>query len=108
MKTENMTFSEALEAMKQGHKVNRKEWYNNAVTKDDYLCVIGNLLMNSDRRPFSALKSEIILATDWQIYTEPKPEPQFEIGELVMVRDSDDENWTPEYFSRKNRYGVAL
>lgn len=26
MKTENMTFSEALEAMKQGYKVRREDW----------------------------------------------------------------------------------
>lgn len=101
MKTDNMTFSEALEAMKQGYKVRRKEWDNNAVAKDDYLCIIGNMLMNSDRQFFSVLKSEIILATDWEIYTEPKPEPQFEIGELVMMRNNDNETWMPEYFARK-------
>lgn len=32
------------------------------------------------------VKNGIIIATDFEIYTEPKPEPQFEIGELVMMR----------------------
>jgi len=100
MKTENMTFGEALKAMEQGHKVRRKEWYNNAETKDDYLCIIGNTLKNIDGQPFSYLKSEIILATDWEICTESKPWSQFEIGELVMMRDSVRDIWLPKFFSR--------
>lgn len=35
------------------------------------------------------------------IYEYSKTEPQFEIGELVMMRDNDDESWAPEYFARK-------
>lgn len=38
------------------------------------------------------------------IYTEPKSEPQFEIGELVMMRDSDEHLWEPKHFANKMSY----
>lgn len=100
MKTENMTFSEALEAMKRGYKVRRKDWedglYRTMISHPSCTEIINHY--------GSKITSELmsnILATDWEIYNEPKPEPQFEIGELVMMRDNDDEDWIPEYFARK-------
>lgn len=36
------------------------------------------------------------------IHEEPNPEPQFEIGELVMMRLTNHDSWTPEYFSHKS------
>lgn len=88
MKTENMTFSEALEAMKQGYKVRREDW-------EDGLYRV--MAFNS----FTIIENsngENIIA-DWGIYNEPKPEPQFEIGELVMMRDRIDSKWFPEHFA---------
>lgn len=97
MKTENMTFSEAIEAMKQGYKVRRKDW-------EDGLYRV--MALNSSKRIENSdgenMISECvfnILATDWEIYTEPKPELQFEIGELVMMRDDIGSKWFPEHFA---------
>lgn len=97
MKTENMTFSEAIEAMKQGYKVRRKDW-------EDGLYRV--MALNSSKRIENSdgenMISECvvnILATDWEIYNEPKPEPQFEIGELVMMRDEISSKWFPEHFA---------
>lgn len=108
MKTENMTFSEALEAMKQGCKVRRKEWDNNEVAKDDYLYIDGGAFCDSKGDRFYSLKDFVILATDWEIYTEPKPEPQFEVGELVMMRDCNDDNWKPRHFAKIDIDGYYL
>lgn len=85
MKTENMTFSEALEAMKQGYKVRREDWEDGL-----YRVMAFNsftIIENSNGENIIAEYVSNILATDWGIYNEPKPEPQFEIGELVMMRD---------------------
>lgn len=38
-------------------------------------------------------------------YEEPKHEPQFEIGELVMMRDEDSHLWMPKHFSHKEKDG---
>lgn len=89
-----MTFSEALEAMKQGYKVQRVSWpagyiylkKNEAVIDD-----CGNV--------FEDINVGNILATDWEIYNKPKPEPNFEIGELVMMRDEIGSKWFPEHFA---------
>lgn len=80
-----MTFSEALEAMKQGYKVRREDWEDGL-----YRVMAFNsftIIENSNGENIIAEYVSNILATDWEIYNEPKPEPQFEIGELVMMRD---------------------
>lgn len=95
MKTENMTFSEALEAMKQGYKVRRKEW-----GKHLFWYIENKTLKGAHGEDIELSNTFILFATDWKIYTEPKPEPQFEIGELVMMRFKGC-NWLPKHFSRK-------
>lgn len=35
-----------------------------------------------------------------KIINYTKPQSQFEIGELVMMRDFDDEIWEPEHFAK--------
>lgn len=83
-----MTFSEALEAMKQGYKVRREDWEDGL-----YRVMAFNsftIIENSNGENIIAEYVSNILATDWGIYNEPKPEPQFEIGELVMMRDRID------------------
>ena len=75
MKTENMTFSEALEAMKQGYKVRREDWEDGL-----YRVMAFNsftIIENSNGENIIAEYVSNILATDWGIYNEPKPEPQF-------------------------------
>lgn len=98
MKTENMTFSEALEAMKQGYKVRKKDWIDGT-----YISMIIHpsctKIINHYGSEVVSLPMLTILATDWEIYNEPKPEPQFEIGELVMMRDRIDSKWFPEHFA---------
>lgn len=97
MKTENMTFSEALEAMKQGYKVRREDWEDGL-----YRVMAFNsftIIENSNGENIIAEYVSNTLATDWEIYNEPKPEPQFEIGELVMMRDRIDSKWFPEHFA---------
>ena len=97
MKTENMTFSEALEAMKQGYKVRREDWEDGL-----YRVMAFNsftIIENSNGENIIAEYVSNILATDWGTYNEPKPEPQFEIGELVMMRDRIDSKWFPEHFA---------
>lgn len=97
MKTENMTFSEALEAMKQGYKVRREDWEDGL-----YRVMAFNsftIIENSNGENIIAEYVSNILATGWEIYNEPKPEPQFEIGELVMMRDRIDSKWFPEHFA---------
>ncbi len=104
MKTENMTFSEALEAMKQGYKVRRKCWID-----ESYKAMISHPscteIVNCDGSKVTSEPISNILATDWGIYNEQKPEPQFEIGELVMMRNSADDEWIPFHFARKNESG---
>lgn len=90
-----MTFSEALEAMKQGHKVRQKKWSGNV-----YIGIVKNHFEKENGVVFT-ISSSHIFATDWEIYNEPDPEPQFEIGELVMMRDSDAFVWEAKHFSRK-------
>lgn len=97
MKTENMTFSEALEAMKQGYKVRRKDWEDGL-----YRAMVFHpypKIENSNGENIIAEYLSNILATDWEIYNEPKPESQFEIGELVMMRDEISSKWFPEHFA---------
>lgn len=48
---------------------------------------------------FDGVSIDYIFATDWEIYNEPKPEPKFEIWELVMMRDRIDLKWFPEHFA---------
>lgn len=94
MKTENMTFSEALEAMKQGYKVKRASWtagYIYLKNKD--------IVYDDCDNKFDGVSIDYIFATDWEIYNEPKPEPKFEIWELVMMRDRIDSKWFPEHFA---------
>lgn len=94
-----MTFSEALEAMKQGYKVRRKEWYEKLNNLNDYIISKDEYFVNSNNNILATIKSDSILATDWEIYNEPKPEPQFEIGEIVMMRNSDTDMWKPKHFA---------
>lgn len=92
-----MTFSEALEAMKQGYKVRREDWEDGL-----YRVMAFNsftIIENSNGENIIAEYVSNILSTDWEIYNEPKPEPQFEIGELVMMRDRIDSKWFPEHFA---------
>ena len=96
MKTENMTFSEALEAMKRGYKVRNTEFFGT----DFYWFIKNDMVFDSDGYEIHRVHIGYINAP-WEIYNEPKPKPQFEIGELVMMRDNDDEDWIPEYFARK-------
>lgn len=96
-----MTFSEALEAMKQGYKVRREDWEDGL-----YRVMAFNsftIIENSNGENIIAEYVSNILATDWEIYNEPKPEPQFEIGELVMMRDNNANIWRPEYFAREGK-----
>lgn len=93
MKTENMTFSEALEAMKQGYKVKRASWSVGYIYLKNT-----NIVIDDCDNGFESVSIDYIFATDWEIYNEPKPEPQFEIGELVMMRNEDDEFWQPAHF----------
>lgn len=94
MKTENMTFSEALEAMKQGYKVKRASWSVGYIYLKNT-----NIVIDDCDNGFESVSIDYIFATDWEIYNEPKPEPQFEIGELVMMRDSDTDMWQPKHFA---------
>lgn len=99
MKTENMTFSEALEAMKQGYKVRREDWEDGL-----YRVMAFNsftIIENSNGENIIAEYVSNILATDWGIYNEPKPEPQFEIGELVIMRNENMGIWRPKHFAIK-------
>ena len=90
MKTENMTFSEALEAMKQGYKVRREDGLYRVMAFNSF-----TIIENSNGENIIAEYVSNILATDWGIYNEPK----FEIGELVMMRDRIDLKWFPEHFA---------
>lgn len=88
-----MTFSEALEAMKQGYKVKRKVW------GEGLYIFMKEEIFNEKYETCKTFCSKMIIATDWEIYNEPKPEPQFEIGELVMMRDNDTDMWQPKHFA---------
>lgn len=95
MKTENMTFSEALEAMKQGCKVKNSKWSENYY----YYCLNNGCIVDKDKDEIGCIDTDDILSDKWGIYAEHKPEPQFEIGELVMMRDDIDSKWFPEHFA---------
>lgn len=97
MKTENMTFSEAFEVMKQGYKVRKRVW-----SEERYISYIeiSNHLSNEKGRRFNVVNLRDLIIDDWEIYNEPKSEPKFEPGELVMMRDSDNDIWKPKHFGR--------
>lgn len=102
MKTKNMTFSEALEAMKQGYEVAR-EGSNWGLLKYDRHSLKLNedgLIVDNKDFPIDMLPVCDIIATDWGIYNKPNPEPQFEIGELVMMRNDDNDEWGVKHFAR--------
>lgn len=79
MKTGNMTFSEAIEAMKQGYKVRNSKWN----TKYYYYRLDNGCIVDNDKDEIGCIDTDDILSDNWQIYTKPKSEPQFEIGELA-------------------------
>lgn len=93
-----MTFSEALEVMKQGYKVRRQSW---PIT-ECWLTVQNGNICDGTGTTYSAIQSENILANDWEIYNKSQNEPQFEIGELVMMRDLDSEIWEPKHFAKED------
>lgn len=97
MKTTDMSFDEALVAMKQGYKVRRKAWK----IKENSIYVCKNKLMSSivGACDVDNLHSDEIMATDWEICDIPKT--TFEVGELVMVRVKDNFEWYPAHFARK-------
>lgn len=97
-----MTFSEAIEAMKQGYKVRHSMWS----AKYYYYHIHNGVIVDSDYEEIVDIDTGDILSDHWEIYTEPKPEPQFEIGELVMMRDDESQKWLPLHFARRdaNRY----
>lgn len=91
-----MTFSEALEAMKQGYKVKRASW------SAGYIYLKNKDIVYDDcDNKFEGVSIDYIFATDWEIYNEPKPEPQFEIGELVIMRNENVGIWKPKHFAIK-------
>lgn len=98
MKTENMTFSEALEAMKQGYKVRIKDSWG----KTEYLVLDNdnNTIVDEDGEDKICFTKGMLEATNWEIYTDTKPEPQFEIGELVMMKKEDYDKWYPKFFAK--------
>lgn len=73
-----MTFENALEAMKQGKKVRRKNFSNNKIylfIKDGKMLMHNPEFMIAIRRP-SMFDTISILADDWEIYEEPLKEPE--------------------------------
>lgn len=75
MKTENMTFSEALEAMKQGYKVKRASWtagYIYLKNKD--------IVYDDCDNKFDGVSIDYIFATDWEIYNEQSPNRSLKLG----------------------------
>lgn len=107
MKTENMTFSEAYETMKQGYEVERKNphWRLRKLNRHSLKLNEGGLIVDNKNEPIIHLPINDVLAIDWGIYTEPKPEPQFEIGELVMMREDESRKWIPQHFARTGSDG---
>lgn len=81
-----MNFSEALEAMKHGEKVTRKEWLKDRylfIDKEDRTIRFYNGLSFSEDEKISValMTSPSLLANDWYIKTEmPK------IGDIVQLK----------------------
>ena len=98
-----MTFSEALEAMKQGYEVAREDSNWGLLKCDRHSLKLNEdgLIVDNKDFPIDMLPVCDIIATDWGIYNKPNPEPQFEIGELVMMSDSDAFVWEAKHFSHK-------
>ena len=95
MKRIGMTFGEALEVMKQGYKVRRQS----QLITECWLTVRNGNICDDTGTTYSDIQSENILANDWEIYNKSQNEPQFEIGELVMVRSHQTKIWNPKFFS---------
>lgn len=99
MKTTDMSFDEALVAMKQGYKVRRKAWK----IKENVMCISDNKLLYDITVATSNvdnLNSDEIMATDWEVCGSV-PDITFEIGEMVMVRAENNFEWYPAHFARK-------
>lgn len=74
-KTTGMTFSEALEAMKRGERVRMRRWGSDGwiILKKDHF--VSHIDMKY------VFCSVAVLATDWEIYQEPKPKTARQIAE---------------------------
>ena len=66
MKKRGMTFSEALEVMKQGYKVRRQSW----LITECWLTVRNGNICDDTGTTYSDIQSENILANDWEIYNK--------------------------------------
>lgn len=66
MKTNNMTFGEALEAMKQGYKIKRQTWGDRKI----YYHIEGSEIKSCSGNSAVAINCTAIMATDWEIYDE--------------------------------------
>lgn len=96
-----MTFEKALEAMKQGKVVERKEWdgkcricmYHNAIYTFPFL------------RDFPNLRTFDITAPDWQIY---EPEKKINPDAFQSVEFSSGEALNDLWLVRANRHAADL
>lgn len=86
-----MTFEKAIEAMKQWKKVKRKSWdssikyahMNNVRKRVD---LISGLSMGFDNN-FYNFEDGGLLADDWEIYEEPKKEPEMTAEKASKILD---------------------
>lgn len=85
-----MTFEKALEAMKQGKKVRRKNFSNNKIylfIKDGKILMHNPEFMIAIHRP-SMFDTISILADDWEIYEEPQEEPEMTAEKATAILES--------------------
>jgi hypothetical protein len=66
MKTKNMTFTEAVQAAKNGHKIRQAGW-----RPPCYLYFVTDKFTDEEDRAFSRLYRDDFLADDWEIVPEP-------------------------------------
>jgi hypothetical protein len=66
MKTKNMTFSEALQAAKAGHKIRMARW-----VPVSYFYLVDKQLFNENGYATSSIHTSYLLGDDWEIVPEP-------------------------------------
>ncbi len=88
MKTENMTFTEALEAMERGEKVRRVNWHD-----IKYFEKTPRGFANDAGTGIRSFTDEEVCATDWEIYrAEPVLNPCGCGGEAKLIIDKEFDN----------------
>lgn len=82
-----MNFEHALEAMRHGNKVRRKDYPDTLYFIDDGFIKVFDRA-TEESIIVDLLRCATVLADDWEIYEEPQKEPEMTVGHAIEVLES--------------------